>query len=205
MGKSKDFINKHKVKIIAGAIVFAGLLAAWFFGGNYPGGGGKAQETELPAVPEASRQLGSMSADDSFTVTLAVRCSTLLENMGMLDKEKHELVPEGGVIYPESAVTAFEGESVFNVLQRTMKQAEIHMAFRNTPVYGSAYIEAINNLYEFDAGDLSGWMYSVNGRYPSYGCSRHLLAAGDAIVWDYTCDLGRDLGQAWLTGGQIDE
>ncbi|MDR0468877.1 MAG: DUF4430 domain-containing protein [Peptococcaceae bacterium] len=140
--------------------------------------------------------------DDSFTVMLTVRCDTILDNMKYLDKEKHELVPPDGLVFPLAEVTAYEGESVFNILHREMKQARIHMTFRNTPIYNSAYIEAINNLYEFDAGELSGWMYAVNGWYPNYGCSRYTLKPGDVVEWNYTCDLGRDLGQYWVTGFQ---
>lgn len=158
-------------------------------------------ETPLPVEPQ-----DAITGDGAFSVTLTVRCDTILNNMNLLDKEKHELVPEDGVILPVTTVTAYEGESVFNVLQRTMKQAGIHMTFRNTPIYNSAYIEAINNIYEFDAGELSGWMYNVNGWYPNYGCSRYQLKPGDAIEWRYTCDLGFDLGQTWLDGGrQIDD
>ena len=150
----------------------------------------------LPVEPEAA-----VNGDGSFTVTLTVRCDTILDNMSLLDKEKHELVPEDGVIFPVTAITVYEGESVFNALQRTMKQYKIHMAHRHTPIYNSAYIEAINNLYEFDVGELSGWMYCVNDWYPNYGCSRYQLKPGDVIEWRYTCDLGRDLGQYWVTGG----
>ena len=148
-----------------------------------------------PVEPE-----DAVSGDGSFTVYLAVRVDTILDNMDLLDKEKHELVPEDGVIFPRTAVTAYEGESVFNVFQREMRRARIHMVSRFTPIYNSAYIEAVNNLYEFDVGELSGWMYSVNGWYPNYGCSRYQLQPGDAIEWNYTCDLGRDLGQFWITG-----
>jgi hypothetical protein len=143
--------------------------------------------------------------DGSFTVTLSVRCDTILNNMNLLNKEKHELVPDDGVIFATATVTVYEGESVFNVLQREMKRARIHMEFMNTPIYNSAYIEGINNLYEFDVGELSGWMYAVNGWYPNYGCSRYQLKAGDVVEWNYTCDLGRDLGQTWIDGGQKDE
>ena len=143
--------------------------------------------------------------DDSFTITLTVRCDMILSNMNLLNREKHELVPEDGVIFPETTIIAYEGESVFNVLQREMRRAGIHMAFRNTPIYNSAYIEAVNNLYEFDVGELSGWMYKVNGWFPNYGCSRYKLQPGDVIEWHYTCDLGRDLGEHWLGGGQLDE
>ena len=155
--------------------------------------------------------------DDSFTVTLSVSCDTILDNMNLLNKEKHELVPTDGVIFPATVVTAYEGESVFNILLREMRRAQIHMEFRNTPIYNSAYIMGIHNLYEFDAGELSGWMYRVtpgdagapgdadSGWFPNYGCSRYRLQPGDVIEWLYTCDLGRDLGEYWLGSGQWEE
>ena len=99
-------------------------------------------------------------------------------------------------------VTFYEGESVFNVLQRTCKQQKIHMEFSNTPIYNSAYIEGIHNLYEFDVGNLSGWMYKVNGWFPNYGCSRYQLKDGDVIEWVYTCDLGYDVGGGYATGSE---
>ena len=63
-----------------------------------------------------------------------------------------------------------------------------------TAMYNSAYVQGINNLYEKDCGQWSGWMYEVNGWYPNYGCSRYQVQDGDNIEWHYTCDLGRDLG-----------
>ena len=66
-----------------------------------------------------------------------------------------------------------EGESVFDVLKRVCRENKIHMEFSETPVYQSAYIEGIGNLYEFDCGEGSGWMYRVNGEFPNYGCSRY--------------------------------
>ena len=128
------------------------------------------------------------------TCTLSIECKTILDNMDSLDKEKVELVPEDGVIMPATKVTFYEGESVFNLLQRETKNNKIHMEFSNTPVYNSAYIEGIHNLYEFDCGELSGWMYKVNGWFPNYGCSRYVIKEGDVIEWVYTCDLGRDVG-----------
>ncbi len=141
-------------------------------------------------------------SDAAHTCTLSISCATLLVNLDLLDPEKKELVPENGVILPATQVTFYEGESVFNVLQRTCKQQGIHMEFVNTPIYNSAYIEGIHNLYEFDAGDLSGWMYRVNGWFPNYGCSRYALQPGDVIEWVYTCDLGQDVGGGYAAGGR---
>ena len=60
-------------------------------------------------------------SDVTHTCTLSVRCDTILDNMDWLDPEKVELVPEDGVIFPTTTVTFYEGESVFNVLQREMR------------------------------------------------------------------------------------
>jgi len=138
--------------------------------------------------------------DGSFTITLSVRAHTILYNMHLLHRDKHELVPEDGWIFPPTEVVVYEGESVFNVLQREMRRHRIHMVARWTPIFNSAYVEAINNLYEFDVGPLSGWMYSVNGWFPNFGASRYLLSPGDVVEWIYTVDLGRDLGVMWLGG-----
>ena len=99
-----------------------------------------------------------------------------------------------GYIMPARTVTFKQGETVFDVLYRECRASGIHMASRWTPLYNSAYIEGINNVYEFDNGELSGWMYNVNGEYPKYGCSNYVLSNGDVIEWRYTCDLGRDIG-----------
>ena len=143
----------------------------------------------IPVEPE-DVEIG----DAEYTCTLSISCATILDNMDLCDPENVELVPEDGWILEPMTVTFYEGESVFNVLQRTCKQQKIHMEFSNTPIYNSAYIEGINNLYEFDVGNLSGWMYQVNGWFPNYGCSRYQLKDGDVVEWVYTCDLGKDVG-----------
>ena len=137
----------------------------------------------------------------TLTCTFSIECSTILNNLDMLDPDKMEMVPSGGVILSKTTVTFYEGESVFDVLQRVCKDNGIHMESSWTPIYNSAYIEGIHNLYEFDCGALSGWMYKVNGWYPNYGCSRYQLQEGDLVEWRYTCDLGQDVGGAYAVGG----
>lgn len=130
-----------------------------------------------------------------YTCSLAVRCDTLLSNMSGLDPEKTELVPEDGVIFFSRSAEFYEGESVFNLLQRELKGAKIHLEFVNAPIYNTAYLKGINNLYEFDCGELSGWTYKVNDWFPGYGCSLYQLQEGDIVEILYTCDLGRDVGK----------
>lgn len=139
--------------------------------------------------------------DAVYTCTFSISCATILDNIKDLDPEKVELVPEDGWIMEPEAVTFQEGESVFDVLLRVCRKQTIHMEYENTPIYNSAYIEGIGNLYEFDCGELSGWMYSVNGWFPNYGCSRYQLRDGDVVEWVYTCDLGMDVGGGYAVGG----
>ena len=144
----------------------------------------------IPVEPEDA----DVDKTKTYSCTFSIECSTILNNLDMLESEKLEMVPSNGVILSKTTVTFYEGESVFDVLQRLCKEKGIHMESSWTPIYNSAYIEGIHNLYEFDCGSLSGWMYRVNGWYPNYGCSRYQLADGDVVEWRYTCDLGNDVG-----------
>ena len=143
----------------------------------------------LPVEPQTAEV-----TDEKNTCTLSIRCDTALRHASSLSPEKAAVLPQDGVIFPPTRVTFYEGESVFNLLLRETKRNKIHMEFVNTPIYNSAYIEGIGNLYEFDCGELSGWMYKVNGAFPNYGCSRYQLKTGDVVEWVYTCDLGSDVG-----------
>jgi len=154
-------------------------------------------------VPEGKPQPAEPQEQDvdkekKLSCTFLINCNTILDNLDKFNKAKTDILPSGGVIYKKKTVTFYAGESVFDVLLRETQANKIHMEFVNTPMYNSAYIEGIANLYEFDCGELSGWMYNVNGWYPNYGCSRYEIKEGDTIEWRYTCDLGRDLGVDWM-------
>lgn len=127
--------------------------------------------------------------------TIEVRCDTVLDNMGDLAPGKSSCVPANGVILATSTVRFAEGDTVFDVLKAAASATGLHLEYSYTPGYGSYYVEGINNLYEFDCGNESGWMYKVNGWFPNYGCSEYQVRDGDAIVWCYTCKgYGADLG-----------
>ena len=181
----------------------------------------KSSPSEAPAGPETKTESGPApeAADIPETTdipeatdvpeekhcTVSISCKTILNNMDMCAPEKQSLVPASAWILKSTEVSFEEGESVFDLLLRTCKENSIHMEYENTPIYNSAYIEGIHNLYEFDCGPLSGWMYSVNDWYPHYGSSRYELKAGDVICWRYTCDLGADIGGGSLDGFQKDD
>lgn len=132
-------------------------------------------------------------------VNIEIRCDTILNNMSDLTPGKAEFVPSNGVILPMVQVPFYKNETVFEVLNRICKKANIQIEYSWTPLYGSYYIEGINHLYEFDCGEQSGWMYKVNEWFPNYGCSSYYVEDGDVIVWCYTCKgLGADVGDDWM-------
>lgn len=151
----------------------------------------------------SSNQGGSTSKDNptdkpeakNITVSIEIRCDTLAQDLSKLENPALEAyVPSDGTILPTTKVTVKEGSTVFDVLNKVCRDKNIQVESSYTPAYGAYYVEGINYLYEFDGGNLSGWMYKVNGWFPNYGCSAYTLKDGDAIVWAYTCDLGEDVG-----------
>ncbi len=138
---------------------------------------------------------GSAKENDGEKVCyLSVSCATALENIDKLPKEKRELLPADGMLYAEKAVPFSEGDSVFDVLRKSMRENGIHLEFSGSGAFGNVYIEGIGNLYEFDCGELSGWMFRLDGETPTKGCSEIFPKDGSRIEWVYTCNLGRDVG-----------
>lgn len=126
-------------------------------------------------TPEATAQ-----AEIIGTVSLSIRCDTVAGQA--------EHLPADGIILAETAYPLAQGDTVLDVLTRASKAAGLRM-----DVSGSGYVAGIQYLYEFDFGDLSGWMYQVNGEMANVGCNQYLLQDGDIITWRYTCNMGSDL------------
>lgn len=166
--------------------------------GSGSSGSGKSGNSSKSGSSRKSGNSGSNgnsgSSGKTCTCTISISCSTILNNMENLTEGKEEFVPGNGWILKKTKVKFSKGDSVHDVLQKVCKDRGIHMESRYTPAYNSAYVEGINQLYEFDCGELSGWMYNVNGWFPNYGCSKYKLSDGDEINWVYTCDLGKDVG-----------
>ncbi|MDD6071853.1 MAG: DUF4430 domain-containing protein [Clostridiales bacterium] len=136
----------------------------------------------------------SGTGKDTIKCTISISCATLLNHLDTLSNAKKKQVPKDGIILKPVSVEVKKGGTVFDVLQSVAKDNKIHLEYSFTPAFKSYYIEGIHNLYEFDCGELSGWMYSVNGEFPGVGCSAYTVGDGDIINWVYTCDLGKDVG-----------
>ena len=121
-------------------------------------------------------------------VTMSVRVDAFVENMPLLDSDMHELVPVDGIIFPESLVTLYEGDSVFDVLQRELRAVGVNMSFSTLPGFDLVLVDAISNFFPLDAAPMSGWQYRVNRENPLVGASQYILSDGDVIEWRFTLD-----------------
>ncbi len=154
----------------------------------------QSTETEDVATEETTSEQ-TTTTEETLTCTITIVCDTILNNWDSLDPAKAAYVPSNGCILSAATIEFSEGETVFDVLNRACSTYGIQLEYSWTPMYDSYYIEGINNLYEFDCGAESGWMYKVDGWFPNYGCSSFELTGGENIVWCYTCvGLGADVG-----------
>ncbi len=121
---------------------------------------------------------------DPVKVSVAILCDTVVG--------KADFIPKDGVILPEEVVTVQEGATVLDVLLKVTAEHKIQMEYKD-----AGYVEGIGFLYEFKYGDLSGWMYKINGTFQSKGAWENTVREGDQIVWLYSCNLGKDLGDQY--------
>lgn len=143
------------------------------------------------------------------TCTIEIDCKTILDNIENLRPEKKAFLPSDGYILHETTVSVNEGITAFDVLKLVCKQntcpekctycrqSGIQLEYVYTPGYDSEYVRGIHQLYEKDCGTQSGWMYSVNGVFPNYGCNKYTVKNGDKIKFRFTCDLGEDVGDSF--------
>ncbi len=127
-------------------------------------------------------------------VTITIRCDTISDAAG-----GH--IPRDGVILPVTEYLIEEGDTVYDILIEAAKEHGVSVENHGSAsgAHGMVYIAGINYIYEQQFGELSGWIYHVNGVSPSYGCGDYVLSDGDVIEWLYTRDLGRDLGENFDT------
>lgn len=134
---------------------------------------------------------------------------------------------EGSVDFPSplkeivspTQVPFYDGDNIAVVTLRLLEMKGISCYHSGSPE-SSFYLSAIKNFKvgrqtiasfgEFDAGSCSGWMITSNNWFINMSASEFIVEDGDIIRWQYTCQLGTDIGNDWsnqsaaITGILID-
>lgn len=140
--------------------------------------------TNFQSTDDYYDQENTRSGSSIGTITITIRCDTIPDK-----REAH--IPDNGILLDETEIEIEDGDTVYDALSEVTANNKIHL--ETTGSGDSLYVEGIGNIYEFDFGDLSGWMYFVNGESPSVSCGKYILSADDEIEWIYTCQLGDDI------------
>lgn len=135
--------------------------------------------------PDDYYQGGNSVTDAAGEVTVSISCELLPE------EHHHTALPEDGQILGETKAAFAQGDTVLQVLRQLCREHHIQHEIDGTDAL--AYVKGIADLYEFDYGELSGWVYLVNGERPSVGCGQYTLSDGDVIRWVYTLEQGNDI------------
>lgn len=163
-------------------------------------------ETTIQKTTKKAEEKTTAKPVKQITCTLEISCENILKNKDKLKENKAAFLPKNGLILGSTKVTVPEGSTAFDVIKKACadnvctdgcvycKKNGIQLDYVYTPAFESYYIRGIHQLYEKDCGTQSGWMYSVNGVFPNYGCNQYKLKDGDTVRFSYTCDLGDDLG-----------
>jgi hypothetical protein len=91
-----------------------------------------------------------------------------------------------GTIVPVTTVEMHDGDTVLSVTQRTVKERGIQISVTGSGA--TAYVQGIDNLYEFDHGPLSGWEIFVDGKALDRSAGVYGVQPGQAIMLRYTKD-----------------
>ena len=116
-----------------------------------------------PAENQSDTTTANESAADLMTVSVTVSSDAA----------------DGSVSYSED-VQLEEGATAYDALMATGLDVTA-----SDSSYGK-YIEAVGGLGAGDFGDMSGWLYAVNGEDGAVACDQCVLATGDSVEWYYT-------------------
>ena len=138
-------------------------------------------------TPRTSTTALTTTKKETISVSLTISLQALKDNPNALPEHQQKLlVPASGYLANAYHVEVKEGTTVLEVLKDYLNKNNIHYDIQDHQF--GAYIAGFNNIYQFDAGKNSGWMYKVNGVLPNYGVGSYNLKDGDNIELFYTVD-----------------
>ena len=134
---------------------------------------------------KATTKKNEPTVKDEISCTLNVECKSILNNMDKLKDGHSEYVPANGYIIKGYKYTAKAGFTAYDALKKACEDNGIKLTAKSS-MYGT-YVSGINNIDEFDCGNQSGWMYSINGNRPNVSASSQRVTDGDEITFEYVC------------------
>lgn len=154
-------VRMLETKKLAAILTTCALAMALVLGGC--SSEGAAGDTDAATSAQtASQGAPSDSAQNAEGVTVSV------------------VMPEGADAESQSAEVSIPAEgTVYDALMATGWDVQAEDG-----EYGK-YVTSINGVANGSLGDMSGWVFTVNGEQVMEGCDACKLAAGDTVEWTF--------------------
>lgn len=165
-------MNKKQIRNIIIALVLLVILLVEPFWGSIKG-----------AITGEDAQTGASTEAPQITCTVAVSCASVWDDPDLVTAEVLDLLPEDGQLLRETTVTVSEGATVLEALQQAAQEAKLSVVTSGSP----AFVESIGGLANGDAGDVSGWTYTLNGESIMESAAVQTVTEEDQVVWSYVC------------------
>ena len=146
---------------------------------------------------------------------------TLTVSFTLLGDSKHEEADQNGgphglamgglTTWMSGSYEVKINSTVWDLMQQIQNASNGKVKFLARDSQYGTYVEGVTfdktTLSEFDNGNLSGWMYTLNGKHPEVGVAAQFLSNRDAVVFHYTDDYTKEEGsEKWNTpGGVVEE
>ncbi len=165
----------------------------------------RPSQGDSQGTPETEDEFGLTPSEIAGYVTIS-----FVDNGVRIKGESGLKYPKAlGTIISATKVPYKKGEKITHVTKRLLDKNGIRMSYTGTLESGF-YLGAIcdfelkgtpyDSMGEFDAGSGSGWMITLNKTFIEYGASEFEVKNGDVIKWQYTCQLGADIGDPFYSG-----
>lgn len=159
-------------------------------------------KTNTTKTEETKKDTSTGGTDTSTNKTTATKEKPKAVSSATTVKEtsetKKQIVPKNtvfmkikgpkdvGTILAKSPIEFKEGDTVLDVLLKAAKEHHFQVEYSGSGAM--AYIEGIDNSYEFDYGPTSGWNFKQNGTEMGKSSGTVKVKKDDQIEWIYTED-----------------
>ena len=113
------------------------------------------------------------------SVSLSINCNVIKDKV------------DNPVILDNAEFLINEGETVYDILMEAVVKNKLQM--ETSGAKGSEYVVGINNIYSQAYGDMSGWLFYLNGEMAMTSMAQCKLKPNDKIEILYSTNFGEDL------------
>lgn len=144
--------------------------------------GGKA-----PSIP-----VQTADASQLVRVSLTID-ATRAYNSAVLPQNIKDVLQNDGMLIKNATLTVAKGTAVSGIFE-LLRVYDIAVVSEQGPV--GTFVTSIQGLENGACGASSGWLFRINGEFPSEGVDSVELHDGDVVEWVFSCDGGADAGMS---------